>query len=298
MLHIAFTILKIIGIILLTILGILVLLICIVLFTPLRYEITAKADGTMDSIKAKVKFSWFLHVLSGQVCYEEKQADFQVRLLGRKVDLDSLSKKEKSKETTKGTVEETVEETVNEETSVPQNEEEVLQSEKIENKIADKTEPKEKKKGTKKKKKQNVLERIKYTIQSICDKIKALKQKLDEVTEFIKDETHRAAFRRLLKEMHRLLHFLKPKKFHLNMEFGFEDPAQTGQVLGVISMLYPFFEKNIDVTPDFQNQVLKGNVFIKGHFRGIYFIILGFNLLFDRNIRTTFKNIKKFMANI
>ena len=48
MLHIIGMILKIIGIILAVILGILVLLICIVLFVPLKYEIKAKFEGTLD----------------------------------------------------------------------------------------------------------------------------------------------------------------------------------------------------------------------------------------------------------
>lgn len=297
MLHIAFTILRIIGIILLAILGILVLFICIVLFTPLRYQIAAQADGEVKSIKANIRFSWFIHIISGHVSYEDKKMDFQIKLFGRRINLDNLTKKEESKEK-----DEEAESAAFEKTDVIRHQSSESVKEENTPLIEEKKpETSNEKKSTKKnvhKKKQNILERIKYTIGSICDKIRALKQKADEVTTFIKDEIHKAAFKRVLNEILRLLRFLKPKRFQLNLNFGFEDPAQTGQVLGVISMLYPFLEKNIDITPDFQNQIIKGDVYIKGHFRCVYVLILGFNLLFDKNIRMTLKDIKKFMANL
>lgn len=305
MLHIAFTILKIIGIILLAILALIVLLLCIVVFTPLRYQISSEIDGTLDSLKANIKFSWFFHLISGYFIYEEKEAEFQVKFLGRNIDLDKLTEKEDVKSRTEESQEEVKESKEPETTEVSEIPEKVSekesQSSESEKKSAEKTNKPaadQKKKRKCKPKKQSIWERIKCTIHSACDKIKALKQKIEEIKVFINDEIHRSAFVKTLKEIKRLFRFLKPKKFHMNFTFGFENPAQTGQVLGVISMLYPFFAENMDVTPDFENQVLKGDLYMKGHIRGAYAVILVFNLIRDRNIRTTLKNIKKFMANV
>ncbi len=70
MLHILWMLLKIIGMILLIILGLLVLSICIVLFVPLKYLGKAESFGTVDSIKALLKFSGLLHLFSGYVFFE------------------------------------------------------------------------------------------------------------------------------------------------------------------------------------------------------------------------------------
>ena len=87
MLHILWMLLKIIGIILLIILGLLVLSVCVFLFVPLRYHGKAEAKGTLDSVKANLKFSWLLHLVSGYVAYENKETKWQVRILWKKVNV-------------------------------------------------------------------------------------------------------------------------------------------------------------------------------------------------------------------
>lgn len=90
-----------------------------------------------------------------------------------------------------------------------------------------------------------------------------------------------------------MLKFLKPKKLEITLQFGFEDPSLTGKILGAICMLYPFFEKHIDVTPDFENQVLKGKVYIKGCIRLVYVLIVILNMVLDKNVRITVKDVIK-----
>ena len=75
MLHIIVLILKILGIILAVLLGIIVLLLCIVLFVPVRYEISAEFPGKLENTTAKVRFSWFLHLIAGEAGYTEKDGE-------------------------------------------------------------------------------------------------------------------------------------------------------------------------------------------------------------------------------
>ena len=72
MLHIIGLILKILGIILAVLLGIIVLLVCIILFVPVRYEVSAEFPGKLEDTTAKVRFSWFLHLIAGEAGYKEK----------------------------------------------------------------------------------------------------------------------------------------------------------------------------------------------------------------------------------
>ena len=71
MLHILLGILKIIGIILAVIVGLILLIICVVLFTALRYDFKLAANGDVKNIEADIKFSWLLHLISGFVIYKE-----------------------------------------------------------------------------------------------------------------------------------------------------------------------------------------------------------------------------------
>ena len=80
MLHILLLILKIIGIILAAILGILVLLVCIVLFVPVRYEVSGKCEGNIDSLKAKIKVTWLLHLVRVDAYFKNRKLRWRLRL--------------------------------------------------------------------------------------------------------------------------------------------------------------------------------------------------------------------------
>ena len=77
MVAIVLGILKIIGILLLVILGLLLFVIISVLFVPLRY----RAEGSFyEKLKGSASVSWFLHLISLKISYDEK-AQVDVRVL-------------------------------------------------------------------------------------------------------------------------------------------------------------------------------------------------------------------------
>lgn len=129
-----------------------------------------------------------------------------------------------------------------------------------------------------KKEKQSLLQKIKYTYQTMCDKIKVLLEKKEKLTEFLAEPIHKAAWGRLKKELFRILRLLRPRKFTGAVRFGLEDPYDTGRILAVLSMLYPFYGEHIDIYPDFEYRILEGHLLIKGRIRGIYAVIVLWNL--------------------
>lgn len=294
MLHILWMLLKIIGMILLIILGLLVLSICIVLFVPLKYLGKAESFGTVDSIKAQLKFSWLFHLISGYVYFENKETKWQVRIFWKKLNVEAEPKKSEELAEDKS-AEESEEESGNRETV----ENDSVQEETVcEESLHDKSEEESMKQEelsakTEKKKKKGLLEKIKYTFQTICDKIKVLIRKKEELQAFLADELHQLAWKRLKRETWRLLQFLKPKKLVLNLHFGFEDPAVTGKVLAGLSMLYPLYTDYVNIEPEFDEKILEGDACIKGNIRGIHLLIVICNLFFDKNIKATYKEIKK-----
>jgi len=298
MLHILLTILKIIWILILAILGIILLLLTTVLIVPIRYEVKAGATGTLESLEADAKISWLMKILGVYVSYREKVLDIQVKIFGKKLNLTKKEAKRVAEEVTRevtDSVKEDVKESVEDIVSdIKEDVEKIVAEEKEvaesieENNVQATLEENDSEKEERRKKKN-----IKYTIQSICDKIKLVKEKKDEVVQMVKDEVHQAAVKRIFREVIRLFCFLKPKKIFVNAHFGFSDPSTTGQVLAVISVLYPFVEKNIDIEPDFENQVIEGKVYLKGIFRGIYVMIVAVNIILDKNVRLTIKELLK-----
>ncbi len=139
-----------------------------------------------------------------------------------------------------------------------------------------------------------IFRKIKYTFQKLCDNIKSLSGKKDKIKEFITDEAHRTAFGAVLIELKRILAFLKPRKLQANLLFGFEDPCLTGRVLAVLSILYPYLGGRTEIRPDFEHRVLKGEIQICGHIRGLYAVVIIWNLVWNRHVRTTFAHIRAF----
>ena len=136
------------------------------------------------------------------------------------------------------------------------------------------------------------IRKIKCTFYKFCDKIKLLFVKKDKLAEFIGDGIHKAAFLKAKEEVFKLIRKLKPKKFITDVTYGFNDPYLTGQVLAGLSILYPFWGKQVRVTPDFEHQRLEGTLYIKGHIRVIHFVALLWNLVWSRVVRRTYKDIR------
>lgn len=293
MFQIILWILKIIGIILAAILGITVLLIAVVLFLPVRYRIEAKSTGTLKDSNVKVRFSWLFHLLAGHFIYQDGVFDWQVRIGWKRMNQSKESPGEEMSVQTPAEKEEAAKETRFETESVktktkekPSNTKKEPQKE---NTISEK--PKQKQRE---KKRASLFQKIKYTYQKICDKIKILLEKKEKVIEFLSNTVHRAAWERLKKEIRRILHFLRPKKLEGSICFGLEDPYNTGRILAFLSMLYPFYGEHIEIQPDFEHRVLKGELSLKGHLCGIYAVIPLWNLFWDKQVRATYQHIKTF----
>ena len=296
MLHILWMLLKIIGIIILVILGLVLITLGVVFLVPLKYNGSAVLDKEKEKSTVKLKFSWLLYLISGNVSYIDKQLTYEIRVLGKKLQLNQdndnieefVENKEKEVEAEDNLAKKITKDVISDVISDVTEEPSTTSSEKKTNKQVKKKKPK----------KESVLKKIKYTFQNICDKIKMLKQKKDKVETFLKNETHKSAFKKLWKEIGKLLKSLKPKHLKVNAHFGFEDPSITGKVLAVLSILYPFYGDNIKIQPDFENVVIEGDLYLKGKIRVIYAVRLAWNLIWNKNVRTTLKDILKWNKQI
>lgn len=299
MLHFFLLILKIIGWMLLAILGILVLLVCVVLFVPVRYELEGKCNGTIETLDVKFRFSFLLHFLAGTVCYSEEKSTWNLRIAWKHFGNEDTELREtpikRSIES-----ESSVNETKNKEINIPEktikNEGTVSKdvSNKGTRKVTDKAPDQT---GEVKKtvpKKESILDKIEYKYKKIRDKLREIIRKKEKVLGFLTNEIHQAAFLKVVSELKRLLLRLRPQKIVGEIEFGFDDPAWTGQALAGISILYPYFADCFQVIPDFEEKKLRGQIEIKGKITAKNFVALGLHVILDKNVRMTLRHIKTF----
>jgi len=303
--------LKILGIVLAVLLGVIVLLMCLILFVSVRYEVNAEMPGKLDDITVKLKFSWIFRLIAGEAGYRESQFYWKVRAAWFRFG----GEKEESMEDVADNAKEEIKEAAD---TVIEEAEKIIEEPSIEEKkdkegiAGKKAEPEVERKETDgkktrmaEKKKISVFQRIKNKLKAvwekikciflkICDNIKNISEIKDNIIAFLTDEAHTQAFRKGKKEFKWIVRFLKPKKFRLNLHYGFDDPYRTGQVLAGLSMIYPFIGDHMNVQSDFENQVLEGNFHMKGNLRMIYPVIYLVKLVTDKNVRRTFIDGKNF----
>ena len=311
MLHILILILKIIGIIIAVILGILLLLIAIFLFAPVHYEVQGRCDGDLGSLKGKVQITWLLRLIRADILYKNGKMKWRLRLAWIKRGNTGTGKKQKEVQTLQkqaekaeisemkeaekteifGPEEEEASHTVRQKSAhVPESE-----KRKTENGIPEKEKSVDSEKnGSFYQRILSWIQKIKCTFRKLCDKIKALSGKKEKLEEFLRDEVHKGAYHKCKKEFFRLMKHLKPKKADVRIIYGFDDPYYTGQALAVFSVLYPFVGGCISVTPDFEHQVLKGSAYLKGKIYLWHFVQSGWKLIWNRNVRQTYHDIRNF----
>lgn len=290
MLHIILLILKIIGIVLLSLLGLLLLAVICILFVPVRY----KGKGQWyDEKHGKVIVSWLLHIISIHITYDNGETDVKYKLFGikfnpwnknKKKKVKSTKSKKKQSEKQQDTVEETRDDTPRTITL---------------------TEPKkdtEKKEVTvqepitsKKKKWKSPFEfikKIRFKIRAFCDKLKKINERKNNLLAFLREEETKIAWRVGKEELIKLIKYILPTKFKLYMKFGFEDPANTGKLLGIIYMFYGF-TKRFQIYPDFEKVVFEGETTFKGRIRVIRLLVVFLKLWRNEPIKNTIERAKQ-----
>ncbi|GAB6955075.1 MAG: DUF2953 domain-containing protein [Lachnospiraceae bacterium] len=313
-LQIVLWILKIIGWILLAVLGLFVLAVCFVLFTPLRYKGEAGCQGKKETLWARLQFSLLFRFAEGCVEYADGKTTWRLRVAWKQ--LQGAEAKQVMEET--ASVAESMAENAQIGVGIPEEKpmekteepgerrsEEQGKSRKSAEKPHENSENREKPRKSPEKsfeksakkaedEKRSFFERIEYTFQVFCDKMNVLIEKKEKIRSFLEDEIHHAAFLKAIQSLKRLVLRLKPTDFSGNVRFGFEDPAVTGKTLAVLSVTAPFFEGNLEVEPEFQEEILEGELLIAGKLTAWKFAALVLELFTDKNIRKTISHIKNF----
>lgn len=152
-----------------------------------------------------------------------------------------------------------------------------------------------------KEKKQNIFEKIKatiekirYTIKSLYDKIIHIKEEYEFYKKLWDEPVTRSfltdSFFRVFKVVRRIF----PKKVQVNAHIGTGACDTTGYMMAAYGIVTSIVPKNysISLEPDFDQTTVEGNLSVKGHITVFHILICGIQLIFDKRLRELNRKIK------
>ena len=296
---ILFLILKIIGILIL----IPIVLLLILLIFPICYQIEGDFDG--KSPKAQIKVSWAVIFLRAKAFYEE-ELNFGIRIFGipiydsrkehwsvfgehKEKDKKKHKKKHKKRPDSKKKQnnKKNNKKRVEKKKSTYPSEDvfDLTWDEKSEDKISEskieKTTDKEKEFFGKRI--VNFLKKCYNRCKNFITKIRKITNKMEMIGDLFEDEDIIDAVKRIKRYGVNGVKLLLPQKLNAKITFGFEDPYYTGKVLGWTAALIPIYGDHIDITPDFEKRILKGELKIKGRIRRYKILYLLWKVYKDKD---------------
>lgn len=280
-----FTILKVIGIILLVVLALILTALFCVLFVPVKYRAVGSFENT--DIRAKAHVSWLFHLFALHIEYAD-ETDGYIRLafVKRKLFDDADSDYENDEKAAEASDDDVMDEAAKTET-----EDKVSENTGDEPKIsADEN--------------QHIKQQTKLTHKKTYKKPhkKQFKEKSEKIKTGIGklkreygDERNKAAFSHLKKELFIILNRICPRRLKLTMVYSTGSPDTTGISLGILACFPVGYTNRWRITPDFEseNPYAKGSFDIKGHVIVISILAATLRILFDKNCRRLYNRISR-----
>lgn len=296
-----FTILKVIGIILLVVLALILTALLCVLFVPVKYRAVGSFDNT--DIRAKAHVSWLLHLFALHIEYAQ-ETDGYIRLafVKKKLfdnyealdddDMDGAAKTE---------TEDKVSENTGDGPKIPADESEHITDEQAEDECTARTHNEYRSVTDEN---QHIKQQTKLTHKKRSKKThkKQFKDKSDKIKNCIyklkreySDERNKAAFSHLKKELFIILKRICPRRLKLTMVYSTGSPDTTGILLGILACFPVGYTNRWRITPDFEseNPYAKGSFDIKGHVIVISILAATLRILFDKNCRRLYNRISR-----
>ena len=90
-----------------------------------------------------------------------------------------------------------------------------------------------------------------------------------------------------------MLKSISPRKIRGSVLIGTGDPASTGQILAVYGMLYPLLGYHIDIVPDFEQQIIEGDLYVKGKITVFKALKTAWIVYFNKDLRRLIKLLKR-----
>ena len=131
----------------------------------------------------------------------------------------------------------------------------------------------------------SIIKKTKRKIRAVIRSKDKLKKKIDDIKMIINDEANKEMVRLLYSQLKALFKEIMPVKYKINIHYGCDDPYRTGQLLMYISVFYGLSGINMNITPDFNEKILEGDIYIKGRVRICKLLMIVFCVYRNKRFR-------------
>ena len=300
-------ILSILGIILLVLLGIALTAVLLVLFMPVVYRGSGSAHA--DEYRASFRFRWLFGLVRGEFTYPEGGA-LRIKALWMTL-YDSSGKKPDSGQVSKSVTETRAESVKTSDAAEnSQNVEkaagaaeasqdvkkaaDAAEASQDAEKAADATKAsQDAEKATDAAKDSQDAAKPSQSgaeeqepAEGLFAKLSALKKKLQPYLEIVRDEDNQALVRHVLGRLGRILKSIRPRVLRIEALIGLGEPDTTGYVYGACWAVKPFLGRKccIIITPDFEQKILEGEIFLRGHITGVVLLHHIIRVILDKRL--------------
>lgn len=136
------------------------------------------------------------------------------------------------------------------------------------------------------------MKEIKRKIAHLYKKLIETKNKIGLITDFIQNEMNKEGFHVTWKSLKKLLKHILPTRLKSRMIFGTGDPCSTGQVLGLVGILYSIYGDKVVIIPDFEHKRFEGEHHVRGRIRLITILIIVIRLILDKRFKQLKNNFQ------
>lgn len=133
-----------------------------------------------------------------------------------------------------------------------------------------------------------VLKKLKAAYDKRSGQLKALK-------ELWQDERFEKGRELLISRILKLIKELKPRRGKGYLRLGFDDPYTTGQAMMLASVLYPLYAEHIEMIPDFDKEIIDGELDIRGRIRVIVPAEAALRIFFNKQLRAMYKKARRIL---
>ena len=123
--------------------------------------------------------------------------------------------------------------------------------------------------------------------------LKDNREKLKALLRLYRDERYADAVTLLKKRTLRTLKEILPRKGSGYVRFGSDDPYDTGRVMQIAAVLYPFYAGKVEIIPDFSGAYLEADLSIKGRIRACVLLWTFIRIFFNKKLRQMYKKARR-----
>ena len=281
--EIILSILSVIGIILLILVALFLMILILVLFYPVTYRIRGKKIREDTWVSAKM--NWIFGFVRIRYVYPDP-GRIEMKIFGKEI-LNSGNKKEKKNKEKESNIVSRGEKAEDDTKSLVHEEERITKGE------APETLPDDEQTGDINKGFFGKIEKIKYTIQKMYDKIKDIWDNLSYYNELLKEKETAELWEHVKVRLGKILKSIRPRHIKADILFGTGSPDTTGYILGFYGVLFPYLRGDFHVSPDFTRAVFQGEADISGHISVFVVLVNSLKLLLDRRLHLFLKKWKR-----